>query len=372
MINSNVPGKPVSVIPLREFLVGSGPRRLAAWVLGVSAFAALFAVSFLGAFHQPKPYGMPIAVVAPSQAVTTLQKRLDRFAPESFALERYVSVEQATTSLRNGVVDAVWLPPAVRASGFGPGARPVARLFTASALGETPTEVVQQTFITIGRADGETVTVSDLVPLPAEDPAGVSAFFFGLGVFLPSFLGSIVMILLLVRRTPALATIAALLVLAGCVGLIDVAVVDAGFGALVGHFGTLIGIAVLASLAFSAPTVAAGRLLGPLGALLALLVFVVLGAPASGGPFGTAFLPAFQRSLAPGLPLTNAVEAVRNASYFGGHGLSGYLRTLAVWAGVGLLLLGGVALSESKRRRALSPPTLSNTSDLPTRTSLTA
>lgn len=350
---------PGSTVPLKKFLGGPGPRRLAAWVLGVSAFAALVVTSFVGAFHDPKPHHVPIAVVAPTPALTSLQRQLDTIVPEAFTLLRYGSAPVATTALRDAAVDAVWLPPSAPTTG-SKSARPLAQLFVASALGEVPTQVIAQAFTSIGKVGGTTVKVTDLVPLPAQDPFGISSFFLSVGVFLPTFLGSMVLVLLL-RQAPTLAMMAAVVVLAGCVALIDVTLVDAGLGALMGHFGALVGIAVLSSLAFSAPTVAVGRLLGPIGALFALLVFVVLGLPASGGPFGTAFLPGFQRALSPGLPLTNAVYAVRNASYFGGHELGGHLETLAIWAGGGLLVLAVLALLESASERTQSTLSLSTT-----------
>jgi hypothetical protein len=249
-----------------------------------------------------------------------------------------------------GVVD-VWVPPSISLGSNG-GAAPVAQLFTASALGAVPTEVITQIFAGVAKAAGAALTVTDLVPLPSQDPFGTSSFFFSVGVFLPSFLGGIVMSLLL-RRAPAPVPMAATLVLAGCVALIVVAVVDAGLGALVGHAGALIGIGALTSVALSAPTVAVSRVVGPAGAVLALLVFVVLGLPASGGPFGAAFLPSFHRAFSAGLPLTNAVDAVRNASYFGGHALGAHLGTLGIWAGGGFLVLAVIVILEAKSQPAV-------------------
>lgn len=339
--------------PIAEFLASSGPRRLAAWVLGVSAFAALFTASFVGALHQPRPHHVPVAVVSSARGVATLQEQLGALVPGEFMLERFGSVHTATTSLRNAAVDAVWVPPSLAADRSSAGERPMARLFVASALGPVSTQVIEQTFVTLGKGAGATVAVKDLVSLPADDPIGISSFLFSVGVFLPTFLGSIVMALLL-RGTPALASMAAILVLAGSVGLVVVTIVDAGLGVLVGHFGTLFGVAALTSIAFSAPTVVVGRMLGPIGALLALLTFVVLGLPASGGPLGTAFLPGLQRELSPGLPLTNAVDAVRIATYFGGRELPGHLATLAIWAGGGLVMLAVVALFEANRSKGSS------------------
>ncbi|HVM65239.1 MAG TPA: hypothetical protein VMU14_10285, partial [Acidimicrobiales bacterium] len=254
----------------------------------------------------------------------------------------------ATTALRDSTLDAVWLPPASAAVAQG-GPTPVARLFTASALGIGPTQLITQVLTSAGKAEGATTTVTDVVPLPAHDPFGISSFFFSVAVFLPTFLGAMVLALLL-RRTPWVAMAVGIVVLAGSVGVIDVAVADGALGALTGHSGALIGIAALTSFAVSAPTAALGRAWGPVGALLAVLVFVVLGLPASGGPFGSAFLPAFHRVVSPVLPLTNAVSAVRNTSYFHGHAVSGHLRTLTIWALGGAFVLAVMAVLEASRR----------------------
>src|SRR6185312_10865049 len=99
------------------------------------------------------------------------------------------------------------------------------------------------------------------------------------------------------------------------------------------------GIVALFSLAISAPTAALGRIWPPLISV-AVLVFMVLGIPASGGPASLgAFGPAFLRVLHPALPLGAAASAVRGAVYFHGYGTAGPLWTLAAWAVAGVAAL---------------------------------
>lgn len=124
-----------------------------------------------------------------------------------------------------------------------------------------------------------------------------------------------------------------------------------------GHYPAIAAIAALFSLAVAAPTAALGRVWPPLvGA--AVLVFLVLGLPVSGGPAGLApFGPGFLRVLHPVLPLGTAVSAVRAAVYFGGHGTAGPLWVLAAWAvaGVAALTLVTTLTLVTARRQAPAP-----------------
>lgn len=337
--------RPRSTVPLSEFRHDAGIRKVAAWGLGIAAFMAIFVSSFLGAFHHPSPHEVPIAVVAPQPAVAQMQQKLEHAAPGAFTLHHYRSAGAATAALRGTTVDAVFVLPGSGSAGSRPVSKPAATLRTASALGKLPSQVVVQTFTELGNAAGATVQVHDVVPPARDDPFGISPFFFSIGLFLPSFIGAAVFTVLF-RRAPSGIRLASISALAVAFGLIDVAVADDGLGVLTGHPAALIGLAALTSLAFTAPTLALGRLLGVLAVPVMLLVFVVLGLPASGGPFGTAFLPDFDRAFSPGLPLTNAVVAIRNISYFGGNGIAGNLGVLGVWAGAGVLILAVMSVLE--------------------------
>ena len=353
-----------SPVSLEEFR-GPEVRKLAVWALGVSLFMASFAASFLGAFHKPSPHHVSIAVVAPASAVSKLQHGLNAAAPGAFTLHRYRTQAHAATALRDSDVYAVFVPPSPATAGSKAHTEPIAKLLTASALGKLGTEITVKSFTSLTGALGATAVVKDLVPLPPQDPFGISSFFFSIGVFVPSFIAA-VMLSVLFRRAPSVVRVAGTLVTAVCFASIDVAIADPGLGALTAHPAALIGVAALGSLAFSAPTAALGRLLGVLGIPVAALVFVVLGLPASGTTFGTDFLPGFHRFVSPGLPLTNVVVSVRNVSYFHDHGLAGPLGVLTIWAGAGLLALCVLALVERRRRPATvtaSPQTIDASSN---------
>jgi len=192
--------------------------------------------------------------------------------------------------------------------------------------------------------------VTDVVPPRPDDTQALSPFFILLGVLVPSLAAGSASALVFRRSRPAWC-VAAPVVVAVAIGAVAAALAD-GVADL-GHYPAIAAIAALFSLAVAAPTAALGRVRPPLvGA--AVLVFLVLGLPVSGGPAGLAsFGPGFLRVLHPALPLGAAVSAVRGAVYFGGYGTAGPLWTLTAWAVAGV---AGVALVTAWRRQAPAAP----------------
>jgi len=77
---------------------------------------------------------------------------------------------------------------------------------------------------------------------------------------------------------------------------------------------------------------------------LVILVFVILGNSASGGPFARPLLPEFWRTIGGVLPPGASVDLSRSALFFDGARIAGPILVLAAWSvfGVALALaLGG-------------------------------
>jgi nucleotide-binding universal stress UspA family protein len=142
-------------------------------------------------------------------------------------------------------------------------------------------------------------------------------------------------------------------VVAIAIGAVAAGLADVVAG--LGHYPAIAAVIALFSLAVAAPTAALGRAWPPLvGA--AVLVFLVLGLPVSGGPAGLApFGPGFLRVLHPMLPLGTGVSAVRAAVYFGGYGAAGPLWVLAAWAVAGVTALALVTRWRRRPAVALVP-----------------
>jgi hypothetical protein len=318
--------------------------RLTGILAGTLIFGFLFATSMVGAFHAPSPHDVPVAVVGPSPMVTQIQAALGRQEPGAFQLTPYPSVPLAKRAIMDRHVDAAFALPAAGTRTPGSG-KPQAQVIVAAAISPLAAQVISTAFTHVAAAMGAGLAARDIAPLPAGDPSGVSPFFFAAALFLASFIGG-VLITFAARRTASALKMAGAVMFAACLAAIDVAVVDRLLGALTGHAAELFGVGALTSLAFIASVAALGRVLGAPGIGLAALTFIVAGLPASGGPFGLPFLPAFYRFVGDGLPLTSAVTAVRNVSYFGGHAISVPLGVLAAWAGGGLAVLAAASVAE--------------------------
>jgi hypothetical protein len=295
------------------------------FVVANLGFSALFLLLLLSAFHQPTPHDLPVGVVAPAPAVQQIRQALDTHAAGAFSVIAYPDEAAARTGISHRDIDGAYVT-----SSNEP------QLLTADAAGTAPTQAVTGAFQAVAARTGQRLTVIDVVPPSTKDSAALSPFFVILGVQFPSLAagaGSAIAF----RRAHPVWCAGAPVVVAGLVGLAAAGIADGVAG--LGSFPAMAGITALFSLAISAPTAFLGRVKAPL-AVVAVLVFMVLGLPDSGGPSGLAgFGPGFLRTLDSVLPLGVAATTLRNAVYFHGYDTAGHLWVLAAWAVGGLVAL---------------------------------
>jgi hypothetical protein len=289
----------------------------------VLAVGVALAASFVGAFHDPRPHGMPVGVVAPAAQAARLDAAVTAHDPGALSLRRYPSAPAAATAIRDRTLDGAVV--------LGPGR---ARLLVASAAGAQTVETMQRAFTPASLR--MPVVTQDLVPLPASDRAGLASFFFVLTLIIPSLLIGVALTLVVKGMAVGERLIGAA-VFAIVLALIDAALSNAAYGALGGGFLQLAGIGMLISFAASSVTIGFGQLLGPAGVALAGVGLLVLGVPASGAAVGPAFIPGFYAALNPILPMGQGLGAVRNAVYFSGQETWGKLALLGAWALLGIL-----------------------------------
>lgn len=289
------------------------------------AFAAVFITVALSAYHQPTPHAVPVGVVAPSQITEQVRGALQRQAPGGFELRRYADGAQARAGIGRRQVDgAIVIAPAAMT------------LLVARAGGSAPAQLLTTTFTAVAARTDRRLEVVDAVPPAPDDSLALSPFFTILCVLFPS-LATGAASAHLFRRHPTAWRIAVPAGAAVAIGLAAAAVAEGVTG--VGDYLAIAGIVALFSLAISAPTAALGRLRLPLIGL-AVLTFLVLGIPASGGPSALgAFGPGFLRALDSVLPLGVAADVLRNTLYFHGHDTVGHLWVLGAWAAAGIIAL---------------------------------
>jgi hypothetical protein len=94
---------------------------------------------------------------------------------------------------------------------------------------------------------------------------------------------------------------------------------------------------VMMAVAFA--TAALQTVLGAGGTLVVVVVFVIFGAPSSGGTVPTSYLPTLWRTIGPYLPAGAGTTVVRNTIYFDGNRMAPSLIILAAY-----LLIGALAV----------------------------
>jgi nucleotide-binding universal stress UspA family protein len=306
----------------------------AGFLVTCAVFAATFVALALSAFHAPAPHDIPVGIVAPATVTGQVEDALDAHLPGGFQLRAYPSEASARTAIGHREVDGAL----IAAGGHE-------RLLVAQGGGTGPAQALTGAFSTLAARSGQHLTVTDVVPPLARDSEALSPFFVILGVLVPSLVAGSASALAFRRARPAWC------VLAPVAAAVAIGVIGAGIAgglAGLGHYGVIAGIVSLFALAVAAPTAMLSRIWPPLTAA-AVLVFLVLGLPVSGGPANLApFGPGFLRPLDPALPLGVAASAVRNVVYFGGHDTTAGLWALAAWAIAGV---AGLALTVGLRRR---------------------
>ena len=210
------------------------------------------------------------------------------------------------------------------------------------------------------------VAVEDVRPLPPGDPRGLGSYLLVLGWIIGGYLG---MTLLGRVRGAAGASVRGTAVTLGMAALYSVAsaalavvLVDPLMGVLTGHPWTLFAAGSLIVFTTTVVTAALTSLVGLTGIVIAIVTFVVLGNPTSGGSVPVQMLSGGYRFLAGVLPTNGAMGLVRGIAYFDGNQIARPLVVLSIYAGVALVTCLGLALRRARTAATAASPAPAATS----------
>lgn len=325
---------------LRELRDGVTPRA-GALVLAVLALQLAFIASYIGAFHEPTPHRIPIAVTAPAAQIGTLVQRLNalpgapldaRPAADEASARRMIDRRQVYGGFVVSTTDGT------------------DRLIIASGAGASVGQVLNQIFTPIEDAQDRAFTVEDVRPALLGDARGLSGFYLALGWVVGGYLVAIALSTSRGARPAnphrAVIRLLALLVYAVLSGLGGALVTTAVYGAIDGHLAQLTWFGALLVLASGAFTMALQAAFGFVGTGLTVLLFVVLGNPSAGGAYPAPLLPPFWRAVGPWLPPGLGTDAIRGIVYFDGIGVGRSALILSVYSLAGVL---GTLLATARR-----------------------
>lgn len=326
--------------------------RTVALIVGVLFLQLGFILSYVGAFHAPKPHEIPVSVVAPTQLSTKVVYELNHVASDPLKATAASSLATAERLLRADRTSAIYvLDPAGTLD----------HLYVTSAGGDSVVRATTAIFTTLESAQHRTIASIDLVPAQQGDAGGLAGFYLVIGWIVGGYL---VASLLGVARGSrpansrrAVFRLGAILPYAILSGLGGALVIDQLLGALKGHFVALWLLGALIVAASASVTMAFQVLFGVFGIGITVLLFVILGNPSAGGAFQPSLLPAFWRTLSPLLPNGAGTDAVRRIVYFDASGISGELLVIALYVLVGTAVtIAGSHWHHQRQHRTLATP----------------
>ncbi len=308
------------------------PRAVALVLVPALVLMLAFAFSYVGAFHDPTPHSVPVAVVGPASLATELDGLPGDPLETQLASSRRAALSQIDDREVYGAYQAA-----------------TNRLFIASAANAATALALTATFERIAALHRRPpVRVTDIKPLPPKDPNGTAAFYAMIAWMFGGYIAATLIGLIgsprSTSRQRAAARIGALAGFSILAGILSVVMLRVCFGVFSGHVVSMGGIAALTVFASAAATAGIQAAAGPAGTGIVILVFVILGNAASGGPFARPLLPGLWRTVGGLLPPGASVDLARSALFFDGARIAGPILVLCGWAAVGTALalaLGG-------------------------------
>jgi len=308
------------------------PKAVAIVLLPATVLMLAFAFFYVGAFHDPKPHQVPVAVVGPPAAAA----QLSSLPGDPLDARQASSRRDALSQIHDREV-------------YGAYEVATNRLFVASAANRATAVALERTFNRVAAAQRRpAVRVTDVKPLPIKDPNGTAAFYAVIAWMFGGYIGATLIGLIgsprSTSRRRAAARVAALAGFGVVGGVLSVVILRASFDVFSGHVVAMSAIGALTIFSSGAATAGIQAAAGPAGTGLVILVFVILGNSASGGPFARPLLPGLWSTIGGVLPPGASVDLSRSALFFDGARIAGPILVLVVWAVLGTLLalaLGG-------------------------------
>jgi hypothetical protein len=304
--------------------------------------SAALATNYIGAFHAPKPHHVKVAIVGAVASTAPLAHELSLTPPTGFDVSQLASASQARRLVDEQKLAGAYLPSA------HPPTLIVATAASASLAGFT-----EATFRQVAAARDRPLAIDDVRPLPASNPSEAPNYFFIIICTLGGLLtvGALGLVAPTLPEPHRFAVAAAASLLAPVIGYL---IGGPGYGAFSASPGTIIAIIGLGALyAFGVATTT--RLLqlglGPRGTLVASLLFIFLNNPSSGGSVAPQLLPGFWRFLNHFWIGAAALDANRNALYFGGDGVSADVLKVLAWPAACAAVVAVPIYVRNKRKR---------------------
>lgn len=286
-------------------------------------------LAYLGAFHQPTPHHLPVAIVGSQPATQVFAQTLTDKAPSQLSVRTVATEAQARKLIVDRTITAAYEPTSTSAT-----------LLVSSAASDTSATVVQKIFLPIAYAEKLPLQVVDVVPAGTHDSTGQGIFFLLVGLSVGSY-ATAAAVAAFAARLGIRWSIVTSVVMSGIVAGIALTVAGPIYHVIEGQVWSIWLLGWLYSLAIILIGVGLHPLLRHWTTAALTALFVMLNFTSSGGIFAPALMPGFFAGLHTFWNGAAWLDAAQTLQYFPGHGFGLDVLRLGLWAaaGLGLTLL---------------------------------
>ncbi|MBF6131817.1 hypothetical protein IU501_02200 [Nocardia otitidiscaviarum] len=320
-------------------------RHLAGHLLTPLLMCLGMGLAYLGAFHQPEPHHLQVAVIGDSPEVKVLAQTLKDGGGTALEVVTLPDREQAVARLRDRELSGAYLP--------GPG-QP--ELLVAKAGSDTTAMAVEAVFGQVAARQGAPLTVTDVAAPAAGDPTAQGLFF----LLVALSIGSYTSVAVIGAAGAALSMgVRALLGLGMSLAVSVIGIVLAGpvFHIVDHGYAGVWGLGLLYSAGVVAVGIGLHTFLQRWTTLALMVLFVMLNFTTAGGVYGPELQNGFFGALHAFWNGAGFVEGARGLLYFDNAGLGGRLLSLLLWLAAGLALVVVAARYERARSERSGQPT---------------
>lgn len=312
-------------------------RHLAGHLLTPLLMCLGMGLAYLGAFHQPEPNHLQVAIIGDTPQVKVLAQTLKDTGGSALEVVTLPSRDEAISELRDRQLSGAYLPD--------PG-HP--ELLVAKAGSDTTAMAVEAVFGQVAAREGAPLTVTDVARPADGDPTAQGLFFLLVALSIGSYT-SVAVIGAAGAALPMWTRAAIGLVMSLAVSIIGIALAGPIFHIIDHDYAAIWGLGWLYAAGIVAVGVGLHTFLKRWTTLALMVLFVMLNFTTAGGVYGPELQNGFFGSLHAFWNGAGFVEGARGLLYFDNAGLGGRLLGLVLWLAAGVALVVLAARHERER-----------------------
>jgi hypothetical protein len=295
-------------------------------------------LAYLGAFHQPTPNHLRVAVIGDNAQVKVLAQSIKDRGGDALDVVTLPAHADAVHRLADRDLDGAFVPDPAHPE-----------LLVAKAGSDTTAMAVQEVFGQVTAAQQVPLTTTDITALAPGDPTGQGLFFLLVALSIGSY-GSVAVIAAAGAGTSTGVRALIALVTSLIVSVIGIALAGPVFHIIDHDYAQIWAMGWLYSAGILAIGVGLHAFLQRWTTLTLMVLFVMLNFTTSGGVYSPQLQNGFFGALHTFWNGAGFVEGARSLLYFGGNGFDSRIASLLLWFAAGLVTLP--AASRYERRRA--------------------